>query len=61
MASVALGTVRRGLAHTLTAELGHSLAELVLGAETFTASRSVAPVPEPVTTLPKPEPAARTQ
>ena len=46
MASEALGTVRRGLAHTLTAELGHVLAELVLGAETFTASRSVAPVPE---------------
>ncbi len=45
-ASVALGTVRRGLAHTLTAELGHSLAELVLGAETYTASRSGAPVPE---------------
>ncbi|MBK8463664.1 MAG: hypothetical protein IPL36_11685 [Nigerium sp.] len=46
MASVALDTVRRGLAHALTAELGPSLAELVLGAETYTASRSVAPVPE---------------
>ena len=46
MASVALSTVRRGLAQTLTPELDRALAELVIGAETYTASRSDVPLPE---------------
>lgn len=46
MSVVALETLRRGLAVSLTDEIDRALTELVLGSEIYTSSHSTTPVPE---------------